>query len=491
MGLNNILKTVPFNVRNYLLSLLIENIEEGILLEDAEGKISFVTPRAAEILGYSTEELFRKDWRLIVPGEELDKIDIESKKRRKGISSAFKASLLSKDSRRIPVIISAIPISCGTAQFHSILSIVKDVTEQKQAEEELKISEERHRKLVELSPDAITLTDLDSKIIMVNKQTILLFGYDNKDDLIGKSTYELISPSDQLHALENTKKMFMQGSIRDIEYTMMRKDGSLFPAELNATCFTDDLREPAAFMFVIRDITERKKAQEEQRKLEEKRSDFIDKTAHELRTPLTIIKGYTEHLLKQEKDEKKLHMFNNILDNVRRLEDLCNSVSDIYCIEEGNFDVELETMEMHNFLSTLLKPYMKLYEGQIEWTGIKERVIIKGDAKKLENALSNVLDNAVRYTSNETRKITLEMDTSEFEFGLIVTDNGAGIEHENLEKIFKKFESIPTKYDVTGTGIGLYIAREIINAHNGTINAYSEGKDKGVTITIKLPRVYE
>jgi two-component system CheB/CheR fusion protein len=73
---------------------------------------------------------------------------------------------------------------------------------------------------------------------------------------------------------------------------------------------------------------------------------------------------------------------------------------------------------------------------------------------------------------------------------LEITDNGAGINLNNLEKIFEKFVSIPTKYDVTGTGIGLYISREIIKAHDGIISAYSEGEDKGTTITINLP-LYE
>ena len=230
MGLNDILKPVPLNVRNYLLTLLVENIEEGVLIEDAEGKISFASPRAAEILSFTTEELLGKDWVSIIPGEELGKLDIESEKLREGISSNFEINLLGKDGQRIPVIISAMLISLVSEkeeedeeedeeeeyEYNSVITVFKDVSERKQAENELKISEERHRMLVDHSPDAMTLTDLDSNIILVNKQTTLLFGYDNKDDLIGKSTYELISPSDQLIALENTKKMFMQGSLNDI-----------------------------------------------------------------------------------------------------------------------------------------------------------------------------------------------------------------------------------------------------------------------------------
>ena len=473
--------------------IIIEKIEEGVLLEDVEGLISFVNPRVTEILGYEKEELLGKHWSVIVPSEELEKFYFESAKRPNGISSTYETSLLTKDRRRIPVIINSTPISSEDGDYKRVLSVFTDIKKLKKAENSLKRTEELNRMLVELSPDAITLTDLDANIVMVNKQAAVLLGYDNQNELTGKSTYDLIAPNDHIHALKNTKKILEQGIIRNEEYTMIRKDGSLLPAELSATFITDDLGSPIAYMATMRDITMRKKAQEERQRLEERRRDFVDRTAHELRTPLTVIQGYTEFLLKREKKKQKVHIMNKILKNVHRLENLANSVSNIYRIEKEEFDLTFGEIEMQTFMSSFLEPYINQYEGQIRWidSQSKDQVIIEGDKSKLTTALVNVLDNSIKNTTSENREISLEMVVSEREVKLMISDNGAGIEPKYLERIFGKFESIPTKYDVTGTGIGLYIAREIIKAHYGSIYAYSEGEDTGTTVTIRLPRVFD
>ncbi|MFX0123286.1 MAG: sensor histidine kinase [Candidatus Hodarchaeota archaeon] len=116
-------------------------------------------------------------------------------------------------------------------------------------------------------------------------------------------------------------------------------------------------------------------------------------------------------------------------------------------------------------------------------------MIIEGAKNKLTKVLKIVLTNSIKNSNKEERKITAETVISKYNAKIIIADNGSGINPSNIRKIFEQFESIPTKYDVTGTGIGLYIAREIISTHQGTINIYSERKDKGVRVTIQLPRI--
>ncbi len=470
--------------------MLIEKMEEAVLLEDAGGKIRFVNPKMTSMLGYIEDELLGQHYTFVVPPEFYDQTDSETKKRPLGVSSTYESAVLAKDGRSIPVLVSASPIFSITGEFEGVLSVATDITKRKQAKEALQRSEERYRKLVELSPDAITLTDLNANIIMVNQQTASLYGYE-KDELIGKNSFELVAPDDQQRAINGLQNTLKLGIVRNDEYELVKKDGSLFTAEINVEFLTDDEGNPTGFIAVTRDITERIKAREERIKLEKMRREFMDQAAHELRTPLTIIKGYTEFLQMRETNEENHRILNTIMNNVMRLEELGTTVSDIYRIERGKFEVILEKMEFHVFLKNFLDPYLELYEGQFHFNdvGLKDQLLINGDSKRLKNVLSNVLDNAIRNTAIETRDITLDLVVTRDLVEIVIKDNGAGIKPENLEKIFEKFTSFPTKYDITGTGIGLYIAREIVNAHNGSISAYSEGEDKGTTIRIKLPRI--
>ena len=128
------------------------------------------------------------------------------------------------------------------------------------AEEALRLREEQYRKIVDTSPDAIIMTDLGGKIIATNRQAAHLHGYDVEEEFIasGLTTFDLVAPEDRQRALQNTQKTVKDGFIRNVEYNLLKKDGTAFPAELNASVILGDSGEPTAFIAVVRDITSRK-----------------------------------------------------------------------------------------------------------------------------------------------------------------------------------------------------------------------------------------
>ncbi|MFX0183015.1 MAG: PAS domain S-box protein [Candidatus Hodarchaeota archaeon] len=592
---------------------LVEKMEEGVLLEDAKGIISFVNPRTAEMLGYNKTELLGKHWTYIVPKKELFKTTRESKKRPHGISSTYESVLQAKGGSHIPVIITSSPIISDNNKFKGVLSVFTDITERKIMEEALRESERQYRslfenipiglfrctlngeflaanpafleklgfssfeELIEIKPEKIAiqrgyprdlflkeieekgevrgfenrfkrpdgstiyirenarvikdsdgpilyyegsleditdrklaeealreakekyqmlvekmeegvaLEDTEGIITFVNPKTVNLLGY-TEDDLVGKHWSIIVSEEfHSKHESEGRKRS--NGISSTYESILLAKDGTRIPVIITATPIFSTAKEFEGVLVVITDITERKQVEEVKEELADRQREFMDQTAHELRTPLTIIKGYTEFLLRKEHDVEKIRVLNIILRNIGRLEELGSSVGDIYRIERGSFSVNLEKMEFHEFLLSYIEPYLKLYRDQLVYDDslATNKVFIRGDSKRLVNVLNNILDNSIRNTSNESRKIILTMGIINNQVQLKIIDNGVGVNPDNLERIFEKFVSIPTKYDVTGTGIGLYISREIIKAHDGTIFAYSEGEDKGTTITINLP----
>ncbi|MFH1576470.1 MAG: PAS domain S-box protein [Candidatus Margulisiibacteriota bacterium] len=127
--------------------------------------------------------------------------------------------------------------------------------------EKLKESEERFKSLVKTSPDAVTVSDLEGKITEVSKQTLTLHGYSSEKEIIGKSAFELIAAEDHEKALANLQRTLKEGIITNQEYTLVRKDGSRFIGELNASVIRDSSGQPKAFIATTRDITMRKLAE--------------------------------------------------------------------------------------------------------------------------------------------------------------------------------------------------------------------------------------
>lgn len=150
-----------------------------------------------------------------------------------------------------------------------VSSQVANAIVQKRAEEALRESELRYRTLVNISPDAITLTDLNGTIVLVNQRTAELHGYESVEEMAGLSSFDLIAPEDRELSIANARKTLKFGRIRDIEYTLLKKDGTRFPAELSASTIVDAEGKAWAFIAITKDITERKRAEDQLRQSEE------------------------------------------------------------------------------------------------------------------------------------------------------------------------------------------------------------------------------
>jgi PAS domain S-box-containing protein len=143
---------------------------------------------------------------------------------------------------------------------HALEILIIDRTEREEAEAKQRETENLYRVLIETSPDAITLTDLEGNLIMANKQAIKMHGCETEEELLGRAAIEMIIPRDRELAMVNLQKTLTEGAIRDVEYTMIRMDGTEFPAELSASLLRDSDGQPKAFMGIVRDITKRKRA---------------------------------------------------------------------------------------------------------------------------------------------------------------------------------------------------------------------------------------
>ncbi len=256
---------------------LFEFANDAVFLMNLGGEQILVNNKAAEMLGYSIEELSGRSFKDIVAPSEFEK----AREKLEGLKSGksykpYERLARRKDGTEIPVEITATLIRNLEGAPLFIQSIVRDISDRKMAEEKLKESREMYRTLVETSPDAVTVTDLEGNITYVSQRTLQIHGIERAEEVIGKNAFIFIAPEDQERAAMNLKKTLEEGSVRNLEYRLVRKNGTRFIGELNASLIKDVNGEPKAFIAISRDITERKRAEQEMSESEKKFRSVVE-----------------------------------------------------------------------------------------------------------------------------------------------------------------------------------------------------------------------
>jgi PAS domain S-box-containing protein len=368
------------------------------------------------------------------------------------------------------------------------------------------------RTLVETSPDAVALIDLNTNILMINQQGMALAGYKNNNagDIIGRSILEFIAPKDRSQVAENVLKPGETGSIRNFQCNALKKDGTQCPVELSASLIVDKGGKPRALMAVLRDITERKRAEMEMTGLQEQlhqsqRMEAIGQIAgdiaHDFSNLLSIIKGYTNlsfHTLKeddplqenikeiQKATERATALVRQLLDFSR------HQVMEMKVLDLNTLLRDLDKM-LHQVISEDIKLVMRLAEDLGK---------VKVDPKNIEQVILNLVVNA-RDAMPSGGKLFIETANVELDEAyarihiptkpgsyvmLSVSDTGDGMTPEVKERIFEPF--FTTKENGKGTGLGLSTVYRLIKQNRGNIWVYSK-PEKGTTFEIYLPRVDE
>jgi PAS domain S-box-containing protein len=370
---------------------------------------------------------------------------------------------------------------------------VKDITERKKAEQELKFSEEKYRLLFNNSPVGIGLTTIDGRVLDSNNALVKLTGFSTEDlNKIGASSIY----ADQNQRSEILKLLKTSGKLRDYEVKLRRKDNTEFFGSVSFDLI--ELRGEKIIQTSLRDITKSKEAELELIKLSNLKSELLRRTSHELKTPLVSIKGFSDLLLdlhREKLDDYVVSTLNQIRKGCIRLEYLISDILNAAELESGT----IQARKSEEDLSFLIKFCVKELKGlselrkQIIKIEILEPLVILIEKEEIHKVISNILSNAIKYTPPYgTIKIRSEIQD---DFIVIsVKDNGIGFTEEEKSRIFKQFGKIE-RYgqgmDIIseGSGLGLYISKKIIELHGGKIWVESEGSKKGSTFYFSLPLI--
>ncbi|MEO7651529.1 MAG: response regulator [Bryobacteraceae bacterium] len=364
----------------------------------------------------------------------------------------------------------------------------------------------RYRALVEASPDAILEVDRTGKILLVNQEAENLFRC-SRADLIGKQIDEFVperfrsghaAHRDSYGARPVKRRM---GSGLDL--WARRADGSEVPVDINLSPIeTGEDR----ILCVVRDITDRKRAEEairtlnhmlEQRNREVERanqlkSEFLASMSHELRTPLNAIIGFSDLLREEsggELNEKQKRYTGHIGQGARHLLALINDILDLSKIEAGQVELRMETLSVADRIEevlTAIRPLTKDKRLDLRADVVPGFEIV-ADRTHLKQILYNLLNNAVKFTP-QGGEITIDAHKVGDVCRISVADTGIGINPEDMETIFESFRQVAatTKGIREGTGLGLAITKRLVEAHRGRIWVESQF-GKGSRFFVELP----
>jgi len=372
----------------------------------------------------------------------------------------------------------------------------RDISERKVAEQKLKESEEKYRKLFESSTEGIAAADMEGNLIDVNDTYLKMLGY-SKGEIL-KINFRDITPQ-KWHKMEDNLIVKVlteekEGGVYEKEF--VRKDGTVIPVEVRFWVLEDEQGDPTRMWAIINDISEHKLIEQELKKINKLKSDFLRRASHELKTPLISIKGFADLLLSLYKDELNPDIVLKIEEinlGCERLQIIINDLIYASRLESSELKLKMEIEDL-SFLIRFCLDEIRSLAVQREHSiniEIDDSIIARFEKEEIHDVITNLLTNAIKYTPP---KGWIDIKTEILEDFVIVSikDNGIGITEEEKRIIFHQFGKIERygqglDLGIDGTGLGLYISKKIVESHGGKIWMESEGKNKGSTFFFSLP----
>jgi len=504
--------------RNLLLATQQEVSIDGILVVDGHDKILSYNSRFVDLWGIPPEVVATKSDELALksvldkladPGKFLEKVQYLYEHREEN----SRDEIVLADGRIFDRY--SAPMIGAASKYYGRIWYFRDISAQKRTEEAIRESELKFRTITESALDAIIMMDNAGMVTFWNPAAEKIFGY-SKEELLGKDVHMVLSPA---HYLDSFQKAFSKwretgegpaiGKV--VELQALRAGGKEISVELSLSSV--NLGEKWSAVGIIRDITERKKAEENlleaNRQLEaataqatlanRAKSEFLANMSHEIRTPLNAVIGFTELLKGRITDEKSRNYLEGIVTGGRNLLNLINDILDLSKIEAGRMEIHPEVVNPQS----LYEEMAQIFSVRMNEKGLYLRIEISPslsqalllDETRLRQILLNLVGNSVKFTEKggitmRMRTVPRALDGSVVDLLLEVEDTGIGIPAEQQNQIFEAFRQqegqSTRKYG--GTGLGLTITKHLVAIMGGNISLESE-PGKGSIFRVLLPGI--
>ena len=392
------------------------------------------------------------------------------------------------------------------------IGIIREITNSKRVEDAAREAHQRLMFHVQNTPLAVVEWDDEFRVSRWSDSAERLFGW-TANEVLGKrvSDWNFVYPED-IEAVESVRLRQRDGMERHgfIANRNYRKDGSVLHCEWYNSVLSDESGKLVSVLSLVLDVTGRKQAEQERNELlarerearrhaeeaDRLKDEFLATLSHELRTPLTAIFGWASLLRSGEVPENEVADALKVIErNARAQAKLVDELLDVSRIITGNLQIELRPIDLRTVVdvaSNGLRPAAKAKNITLDLELGGEPLIVSGDQNRLRQVVWNLILNAIKFTPRNGRVLVRLRPEGQFA-RLTVQDNGEGINKEFLPYVFDRFRqaegSISRKQG--GLGLGLAVARHLVELHGGSVSAESEGPGQGATFTVNLPLTFE
>lgn len=523
-----------------MLAAIVDSSEDAIISKTLEGIITSWNRAAERLFGYEESEVIGKHISLLIPSEKLSEEDMIIGRIKNGLEvKHFETIRITKSGARIPISLTISPIRGRDGRIIGASKIARDITEQLRAQQELRTHAHIQELLLSAGRILSENLDLESILQKVTDITTQLSGAE-----FGAFFYNMVNEEGESYLLytlsgvskdafrnfpmpRNTAVFGMTFSGKGIlrsddirqdlrygknapHYGMPRGHlpvisylavpvnspsggatlGGLFFGHSQPARFTTEHEKLVDGIAAQAGVAiENAKLYEEIKRLNSRKDEFIGVAGHELRTPITTIKGYLQLLQDQAPEGLASNFAEKALRQVNKLNRLVGDLLNVSKIREGQLEYNLIPCFLLPLIKDNLDTMRQMHATHpFEADLPHEDVVITADGSKIEQVLTNFLTNAVKY-SPEGSPILVSVRKTEGKVTVSVRDQGIGIAPGHLEKIFTRYYRVPdVENTVSGFGIGLYIAKRIIERHGGSIGVHSEqGRGSEFYFSLPLP----
>ena len=499
-----------------LLASIIESSDDAIIGKSLDGVIQSWNAGAERLFGYNAAEAVGRHISLVIPPDRLAEEDhiIASLKEGRRIEH-FETERVRRDGRPILVSLTISPIKDDAGEVIGASKIVRDVTRQREGEQrerqllaEAAAANAKFRAFFDQGAFFAGIMDLDGTLVEANRLSWEACGY-TPEQVVGKPFWQgpWWAPSRELSAaIEAATRQAAAGQMFRAEMPYFVADGTERVVDFTIHPIRDETGRVVALTPIGVDITERKRAEAERKRLEDslrrlaldlseadrRKNEFLAMLAHELRNPLAPISNTIRALHVVGSDGEALRSASEMLQRqVGQMSRLIDDLLDISRITRGKIELRKQRIDLAAIVQQAVEAVRDLYrsmEHELTVTLPPQPVQLHADPARLAQVVGNLLSNAGKFTDNGGRIwLTVRQDGEHAE--IAVRDTGIGIAAEHHARLFDMFEQVDTSLERSqgGLGIGLTLVKTLVELHGGSVGVHSDGLGRGSEFTVRLP----
>ena len=484
--------------RTALLDGVLESTTDVVFVKDLNGRLQLANAVCAAMVNASPEQVMGTTGLELLPPEiaaairQADEAVIAG-----GLPIQLEEAFLVGGEPRVFLSLKA-PMRDSSGRIVGLLGISRDITERKRSEESLRDSESRLGGILRRSSVGIVQTDAAGCMTLVNPRWCDMLGYTEKE-VLGQTIFAISHASSVAPSVAAFDRLAAGGADYQIEKAYSRKDGSVLHAQSNVAALRSLEGKFLGLIAVVLDISERLRADEELRRLAaelsraDRRKDvFLATLAHELRNPLAPLRNGLQLMKLGASTNANTEQVRAMMDRqLSQLVRLVDDLLDVSRITEGKVELRKAVIDLKAVIHAALetsRPGVEQAGHELTIDLPHEPIIVDGDAARLAQVVSNLLNNSAKYTPRAGR-IWLKAWREGNTVVVSVKDNGIGIPAGMIGQVFDMFTQVDRTLERTtgGLGIGLSLVKGLVHLHGGTIDARSEGEGLGSEFVVRLP----